>query len=60
MADGQFDIKSSVYKVPEIFSVSSNLSSDGYSELYAASVSDPEGFWRRAGARLDWITPYTK
>ncbi|MEM9668770.1 MAG: acetate--CoA ligase, partial [Pseudomonadota bacterium] len=46
--------------VPEIFSVSSNLSSDGYSELYAASVSDPEGFWRRAGARLDWITPYTK
>ncbi|MEM9668425.1 MAG: acetyl-coenzyme A synthetase N-terminal domain-containing protein, partial [Pseudomonadota bacterium] len=49
-----------LYQVPEIFSVSSNLSSDGYSELYAASVSDPEGFWRRAGARLDWITPYTK
>jgi acetyl-CoA synthetase len=31
-----------------------------YEELYARSVSDPEGFWREAAARLDWIKPFTK
>jgi acetyl-CoA synthetase len=28
--------------------------------MYAASVSDPEGFWGEHGKRLDWFTPYTK
>ncbi|RFP85651.1 acetate--CoA ligase [Rhodobacteraceae bacterium 63075] len=31
-----------------------------YDEMYAASVSDPEGFWREHGQRIDWITPFTK
>ena len=30
----------------------------GYAARYAASVSDPEGFWGEAGKRLDWIRPY--
>ena len=30
-----------------------------YEEMYAASVSDPEGFWGEQGKRLDWIAPYT-
>jgi acetyl-CoA synthetase len=28
--------------------------------MYAASVSDPEGFWREHGQRVDWIKPFTK
>jgi acetyl-CoA synthetase len=28
--------------------------------MYAASVSDPEGFWGEHGKSLDWIKPYTK
>ncbi|HEY0522096.1 MAG TPA: AMP-binding protein, partial [Stellaceae bacterium] len=32
----------------------------GYERLYAASVRDPEGFWREQGKRLDWIKPYSK
>ncbi|MFY0662968.1 MAG: acetate--CoA ligase, partial [Shimia sp.] len=28
--------------------------------MYAASMSDPEGFWREHGQRVDWIKPYTK
>ncbi|MCL4105492.1 UNVERIFIED_CONTAM: hypothetical protein GTU68_055623 [Idotea baltica] len=28
--------------------------------MYAASVADPEGFWREQGARIDWIKPFTK
>ena len=31
-----------------------------YHEMYAASVADPEGFWREEGKRVDWIKPYTK
>ncbi len=30
-----------------------------YREKYAASVADPEAFWREEGKRLDWIKPYT-
>jgi acetyl-CoA synthetase len=31
-----------------------------YDELYTRSMVDPEGFWREAAARLDWIKPFTK
>ena len=31
-----------------------------YRALYAESVADSEGFWRREGRRLDWQTPYTQ
>ncbi|MCA0400820.1 MAG: acetate--CoA ligase [Proteobacteria bacterium] len=31
-----------------------------YGEKYAASIKDPEAFWRAEGKRIDWIKPYTK
>ena len=31
-----------------------------YEEMYAASVSDPEGFWSEQAQRLDWIKPFTQ
>ena len=31
-----------------------------FEAMYEASVSDPDGFWREHGKRVDWITPYTK
>ncbi len=31
-----------------------------YKEMYAASVKDPEAFWREHGKRIDWIKPYSK
>ena len=32
-----------------------------YEELYAASIADPEEFWREQAEReLDWIRPFTK
>jgi len=31
-----------------------------FDEMYSRSISDPEGFWREAAARLDWIKPFTK
>ena len=31
-----------------------------YDEMYAQSISDPEGFWREHGQRVDWMKPYSK
>ncbi|WP_420326239.1 acetate--CoA ligase [Mameliella sp.] len=31
-----------------------------YDEMYARSVSDPEGFWAEQAQRLDWMTPPTE
>ena len=31
-----------------------------YDEMYAASLSDPEGFWREQAGRVDWIKPFTQ
>lgn len=31
-----------------------------YNEMYAASIADPEAFWREQGKRVDWIKPFTK
>jgi acetyl-CoA synthetase len=30
-----------------------------YEELYARSISDPNGFWREQSQRIDWIKPPT-
>src|SRR3954452_20003802 len=31
-----------------------------YREMYARSVSDPNGFWGEQARRLDWTTPFHK
>ena len=31
-----------------------------YAEMYARSVSDPDGFWREQSQRIDWIKAPTK
>jgi acetyl-CoA synthetase len=31
-----------------------------YKDMYARSVSDPNGFWAEHGKRVDWIRPFTK
>ncbi|MEO5806933.1 acetate--CoA ligase [Devosia sp.] len=31
-----------------------------YDEMYARSISDPDGFWAEQGKRIDWIKPFTK
>jgi acetyl-CoA synthetase len=31
-----------------------------YAALYAESVKDPDRFWKKQAARLDWIRPFTK
>ena len=31
-----------------------------YDEMYAASVANPDAFWREHGRRIDWIKPYDR
>ena len=31
-----------------------------YEKMYAASISDPEAFWKEHGQRVDWIKPFSK
>ncbi|MEM9638389.1 MAG: acetate--CoA ligase [Pseudomonadota bacterium] len=31
-----------------------------YEAMYAASLDDPEGFWRKEAGRIDWIKPFTQ
>ncbi|MDX5595146.1 acetate--CoA ligase [Pseudovibrio sp. SPO723] len=49
-----------VFPVPEQIASEALINNDRYLELYNQSVSDPDGFWREHGQRLDWIKPYTK
>ncbi|MFV0246290.1 MAG: acetate--CoA ligase [Qingshengfaniella sp.] len=42
------------------FVAAARIDQAGYTRMYDASVTDPEGFWREHGQRLDWMTPYTK
>jgi acetyl-CoA synthetase len=35
-----------------------HIDADGYQELYAESIADPDAFWAKHGKRIDWIKPY--
>ena len=48
------------YAPSAAFSAGAHADKAKYEAMYAASVSDPEGFWGAEGKRLDWIKPYTK
>ena len=41
------------------FSSGAHVDLATYDAMYAASISDPEGFWGEQGQRLDWIKPYS-
>ncbi|HHX88174.1 MAG TPA: AMP-binding protein, partial [Paracoccus sp.] len=42
------------------FIARAHVDASGYEKLYAASINDPDAFWRAHGKRIDWIRPYTK
>jgi len=51
---------SEIHPVTEEWAKRAFVDAAKYDEMYARSVSDPEGFWGEIGKRLDWIRPYTK
>jgi acetyl-CoA synthetase len=49
-----------MYPVPPEFAAKAHVDAAKYEAMYAASVSDPDGFWREHGKRLRWMRHYTK
>jgi acetyl-CoA synthetase len=46
--------------VPKEWKERALIDSAAYERKYAESIGDPEGFWREAAHRLDWMVPFTK
>jgi acetyl-CoA synthetase len=42
------------------FTAKAHVDAAKYEEMYAASVNDPDSFWKEHGNRIDWITPFSK
>jgi acetyl-CoA synthetase len=49
-----------IYQVPAAIKNDAVIDASGYEERYAASIADPEGFWREEAQRIDWIEPFTE
>ena len=50
----------SLFPVPEEWKKRALMTKAQYDTAYAASVKDPDGFWGKEAARLDWAKPFTK
>ncbi len=50
----------SIYPVPQEWAEGALVDAARYDAMYRRSVEDPEGFWREAAQRIDWITPFTR
>ena len=48
-----------VYPPSESFAAQAHVNQLDYARMYAASISDPDSFWRAEGHRIDWIKDYT-
>ncbi|EAR52523.1 acetyl-coenzyme A synthetase [Oceanicola granulosus HTCC2516] len=48
------------YPVTEDAAARAHVDAERYARMYAASIDDPEAFWREQGQRVDWIKPYSR
>jgi acetyl-CoA synthetase len=51
---------SALYPIPSAWAKEALITEAGYHEAYAQSISDPDAFWTKEAARLDWMVPFTK
>ncbi|MCW2367923.1 acetate--CoA ligase [Sphingobium sp. B11D3D] len=49
-----------LYPVPANWRERAYVTGDDYSRLYAQSIAEPDSFWRKEAARLDWIKDFTQ
>ena len=45
--------------VSDAWKAKAHIDAAKYEEMYAQSISDPEGFWAREAKAIDWIKPFT-
>ena len=51
---------SSLHKVPPAFAAAARVRRDDYERLYRESLADPQAFWGRQAARIDWMRAPTR
>jgi acetyl-CoA synthetase len=49
-----------IYDVPADWSKRAYVDTAKYKDMYARSITDPNGFWGEQAKRVDWIKPFTK
>src|SRR3954471_11633183 len=49
-----------LFPVPEEWKKRAHMTRGQYEGTYADSIRDPDGYWGKEAARLDWIKPFTK
>jgi acetyl-CoA synthetase len=59
-AIGERAVNQAVYPVPAEWAAKAHVDADRYRAMYAESLADPEGFWRREARIIDWMTPFTR
>jgi acetyl-CoA synthetase len=50
----------SLIPVPDAWKKRAFMTAAQYEAAYAESIRDPDGYWGKEAARLDWMTPFTK
>ncbi|WP_386627652.1 acetate--CoA ligase [Sulfitobacter geojensis] len=53
------DTAEKTYPPSDAMAAGAHVDADAYTRMYDASISDPDGFWRKQGARVDWIKPFS-
>jgi len=48
-----------VYPVPAEWAANAKINAERYQAMYEEAASDPDSFWKREAARIDWIKPFT-
>jgi acetyl-CoA synthetase len=49
-----------VFPVPESWAKRAHMDAAGYEAAVREVETDPDGYWRKIGGRLDWIKPFTQ
>ncbi|HEY1415997.1 MAG TPA: acetate--CoA ligase [Caulobacteraceae bacterium] len=49
-----------VFAVPAEWAARAHIDAAGYETAVRRVETDPDGYWRDLGARLDWVRPFTK
>ncbi|AXI47330.1 acetate--CoA ligase [Sulfitobacter sp. SK012] len=50
---------SKTFSPPSEMAANAHVDAARYDTMYAASLADPDAFWREQAARVDWIKPFT-
>ena len=49
----------SSYPVPDAWANRAHINTARYDDMYAEALKNPDTFWRREAASLDWMKPFT-